>query len=71
MIIASARGGFYLEGPLAQLDFQQSYLKAFLGFLGIKDVRFVRPEGASRGEDIRQKGIASAKAAIAAALASA
>lgn len=71
VIIASGRGGFYLEGPLAQLDFQESYLKAFLGFLGIQDVRFVRAEGASRGEEIRQKGIASAKAAIVAALAAA
>ena len=68
VIIASGRGGFYLEGPLVQLDFQESYLKAFFGFLGIHDVRFVRAEGASRGEEIRQKGIASAKAAIAAAL---
>lgn len=71
VIIASARGGFYLDGPLAQLDFQETYLKAFFGFLGIHDVRFVRAEGASRGEEIRQKGIASAKAAIAAALAAA
>jgi FMN-dependent NADH-azoreductase len=71
VIIASGRGGFYVEEPLAQLDFQENYLKAFLGFLGIQGVRFVRAEGASRGEDIRQKGIASAKAAIASALASA
>jgi len=71
VIIASGRGGFYLEGPLAHLDFQETYLKAFLGFLGIHDVRFVRAEGASRGEEIRQRGVASAKAAIASALASA
>lgn len=71
VIIVSGRGGFYIEGPLAQMDFQESYLRAFFKFLGIHDVRFVRAEGASRGDLIRQKGLASAKAAIATALATA
>ncbi|MBB4235878.1 FMN-dependent NADH-azoreductase [Rhizobium esperanzae] len=64
VIVVSARGGFYIEGPMARLDFQESYLKGFLGFLGVDDVRFVRAEGASRGDEIRQKGIAAARAAI-------
>jgi len=68
VIVVSGRGGFYVEGPLIHMDFQESYLKAFFGFLGIHDVRFVRAEGASRGDTIRQKGIASARAAIATAL---
>ncbi|GES53628.1 FMN-dependent NADH-azoreductase [Rhizobium sp. NBRC 114257] len=64
VIVVSARGGFYIEGPMARLDFQESYLKGFFGFLGIDDVRFVRVEGVSRGEEIRQKGITAARAAI-------
>ena len=71
VIVVSARGGFYVDGPLQVMDFQESYLRAFFGFLGIHDVRFVRAEGASRGDAIRQKAIASAKAGIAAALAAA
>lgn len=71
VIVVSGRGGFYVEGPLAQMDFQESYLKAFFSFLGIHDVRVIRAEGASRGDQIRQKGIASAKATIATALATA
>ncbi|NSX94511.1 MULTISPECIES: FMN-dependent NADH-azoreductase [Agrobacterium] len=69
VIVVSARGGFYIEGPMARLDFQESYLKGFFGFLGIDDVRFVRAEGASRGEEIRQKGINAACAAITDAIA--
>ncbi|QEI06464.1 FMN-dependent NADH-azoreductase [Pigmentiphaga aceris] len=64
VIVVSARGGFYLEGPLAPLDFQETYLKAFFGFLGITDVRFVRAEGASKGEQVRNTGIAAATASI-------
>ncbi len=64
VIVVSAREGFYIEGPMARLDFQESYLKGFFGFLGIDDVRFVHVEGASRGEEIRQEGITAARAAI-------
>lgn len=64
VIVASARGGFYAEGPLAHMDFQEGYLRAFFGFLGIDDVRFVRAEGASKAAEIRAAGIAKAKSAI-------
>lgn len=64
VIVASARGGFYAEGPLAHMDFQEDYLRAFFGFLGIDDVQFVRAEGASKAAEIRQAGIAKAKSAI-------
>lgn len=65
IIVVSARGGFYAEGPLARMDFQESYLKAFFGFLGIADVYFIRAEGASKSEPVREKGIELAKATIA------
>lgn len=65
IIVISARGGFYAESPLASMDFQESYLSAFFRFLGIVDTHFIRAEGASRGEAIREKEIAQAKANIA------
>lgn len=64
VIVASARGGFYAETPLAHMDFQEGYLKAFFGFLGITDVRFVRAEGASKGQIVRDQGIALARASL-------
>lgn len=69
VIVVSARGGFYAEGALARMDFQESYLKAFFGFLGITDVRFIRAEGASKGEPVRGQGIAHAQAGVAEAVA--
>ncbi|KVG67619.1 FMN-dependent NADH-azoreductase [Burkholderia cenocepacia] len=65
VIVVSARGGFYAGAPLAHMDFQESYLKAFFGFLGISDVRFVRAEGASKGQVVRDNGIALARASVA------
>lgn len=69
IIVVSARGGFYAEGPFQKMDFQESYLKAFFGFLGITDIEFVRAEGASKGEAIRDKSVAIARNAIPAAVA--
>ncbi|WP_334007125.1 FMN-dependent NADH-azoreductase [Burkholderia cepacia] len=64
VIVASARGGFYADAPLSHMDFQESYLKAFFGFLGITDVRFVRAEGASKGQAVRDESIALARATL-------
>src|SRR5712691_1538524 len=44
-IVVVARGGVYSEGPMKALDFQESYLRSVLGFIGIADVRVVRVEG--------------------------
>lgn len=64
VIVVSARGGFYADGPLARMDFQESYLRAFFGFLGITDVHVIRAEGASKGEAVRSEGLERARAAI-------
>lgn len=68
VIIVSARGGFYTGSALAHMDFQESYLKAFFGFLGITDVRIIRAEGASREAPVRETGIERARAEIAGAV---
>lgn len=66
VIIASARGGFYADTPLGHMDFQESYLKAFFGFLGIDDVHVIRAEGTSKDAPVRAAGIERARADIAA-----
>ncbi|MEX3667443.1 FMN-dependent NADH-azoreductase [Paraburkholderia phenoliruptrix] len=68
VIVASARGGFYAEGPLGHMDYQENYLKAFFRFLGITDVQFVRAEGASKPQPVRDKGIALARDSVAGVL---
>jgi len=44
-VIASARGGAYDAAHADALDFQERYLRAVFGFIGIRDIRFVRAEG--------------------------
>jgi len=68
VIVISARGGFYANSPLADMDFQEGYLETFFNFLGITDIQFIRAEGISKGEEIRETQIASAKASIATAI---
>ncbi|MGY5956415.1 NAD(P)H-dependent oxidoreductase [Kosakonia sp. BK9b] len=60
VIIVSARGGFYYQTPLEKMDFQERYLRTFLGFLGITDIAVIRAEGASKTDEIKQRGIAQA-----------
>src|SRR5260370_472105 len=57
-----ARGGVYSEGPAQQFDFQEPYLRAVLGFIGITNVRAVRVEGMAMGEQALKNAMASAKA---------
>ncbi len=51
IIIASSRGGMYgIDSPAAAMDFQEPYLRAAFGFIGITDLEFVRAEGIAAGE---------------------
>ncbi|HEX5354011.1 MAG TPA: FMN-dependent NADH-azoreductase [Rhodanobacteraceae bacterium] len=60
VIIASSRGGTYSEGPAAAADFQETYLRHVLGFIGIHDVEFVRAEGLNLGDAQRKAALAHA-----------
>ncbi|HMZ01918.1 MAG TPA: NAD(P)H-dependent oxidoreductase [Burkholderiaceae bacterium] len=63
---ACARGGLYRGTPN---DSQTPYLKSVLGFLGLRDVRFVYAEGLNMGPEAAAKGFAQAEDDLAAALA--
>lgn len=63
VIVASTRGGMYGEGsPMAALDYQETYLRGFLGFLGITDITFIRAEGLGLGAESRAAAIDAAVA---------
>ncbi|MDE3210473.1 MAG: FMN-dependent NADH-azoreductase [Pseudomonadota bacterium] len=66
VIVASSRGGSYQEGPYAAMDFQENYLRAVLGFIGISQVEIVRAEGLAVGDRQKTEALASARASIAA-----
>lgn len=64
VIVASTRGGMYSAGAAAGMDFQESYLKAFFGFLGIANVGFVRAERLTKGAELREISIGTARATV-------
>jgi FMN-dependent NADH-azoreductase len=51
VVVISARGGSYAaDTPRAQLDFIEPYLRAVLGFIGIRDVTFIHADNQYRAE---------------------
>lgn len=66
MIVIVSRGGQYQTGEAKGFDFQEPYLRAIFGFVGISDITFIIAEGMDSGnpEDRKQRlqdAIASAK----------
>jgi FMN-dependent NADH-azoreductase len=47
---------------MKQYDFQEPYLRAVLGFIGISDIDVVRIEGVALGDDAVRNAVTSAKA---------
>lgn len=69
VFVTTARGGVYSAGsPGNALDFQEPYLRAVLGLVGLTDVTFVHAEGLARGQDSAERGLAEARRAVAALL---
>lgn len=64
VIIASSRGGVYTSGPAMAMDFQEPYLRAVLGFIGIDALQFVRAEGVARGDEQKARAIEQAQSSI-------
>jgi FMN-dependent NADH-azoreductase len=61
-ILVVSRGGIYSEGPMKPFDFQETYLRSVLGFIGLTDVHVVRVEGVAMGADALTNAITSANA---------
>jgi FMN-dependent NADH-azoreductase len=65
-VLFLAAGGVYSDGPYKPYDFQETYLRAILGFIGITDVTVVRAEGLALGPESATKAVADARAKAAA-----
>ena len=59
-----ARGGRYSEGPMQAFNFQDTYLKAALGFIGITDVELITVEGVAFGPEVAEKAFSAALAKV-------
>jgi FMN-dependent NADH-azoreductase len=57
VIIVSSRGGMYSESPMKAMDYQETYLRAVLGFIGLTDVSFIRAEGVGMGEEAAKSAV--------------
>jgi FMN-dependent NADH-azoreductase len=66
LVLFLASGGLYSEGPFKPYDFQETYLRAILGFIGLTDVTVVRAESLALGGDAATKSVADARAQAAA-----
>lgn len=62
VIVAVSRGGVY--PPHAPMDFQESYLRALFGFIGITELEFVRAEGLNLGAEPKREALDAAHTAI-------
>ena len=60
--VLAARGGKYVGTPK---DSQTTYVRDFLGFIGITDVEFVYAEGLNMGEESKTTALAAAHAQVA------
>ena len=62
VVLVLARGGVYSEGPMQAADFQEPYLRAVLGFIGLTDVEVVHVEGVALGENALSQALSLAEA---------
>ena len=58
--IVQASGGVYSQGPLQAYNFQDTYLKRVLGFIGISDVEVISIEGIALGAEAAEKALQAA-----------
>lgn len=61
MVISSTRGGDYSAGgPMHAYDFQEPYLRAIFGFIGITDVEFVSAQPMDVSPELRDAALTAA-----------
>jgi len=63
MIVVTASGGVFSQGPFKPYDFLEPYLRSIFGLLGITDVTFIHAEGLDRG-GLREDSLLQARREI-------
>jgi FMN-dependent NADH-azoreductase len=59
-----ARGGVYSEGPMQQLNFQDTYLRAVLSLVGVTDIEVIAIEGVAFGPEAADRAVGAALARV-------
>lgn len=66
VVVVTARGGAgYGAGEaMAAMNYEDPYLRAILGFIGIRDVSFVHADNTSGGDEVREGSLRQAREKI-------
>lgn len=59
-----ARGGIYSQGPMQRLNFQDTYLRASLPFIGLNDIEVITVEGVALGAEVADQAVRVALAKV-------
>ena len=62
MVVIVSRGGQYF-GDMGGFDFQEPYLRAIFGFIGIERIHFIKAEQMDMGLDVQKRNLQEAKTA--------
>lgn len=65
VIVALARGGVYSDERMKAFDYQETYLRTVLAFMGLTNVSFVRAEGVAAGPDGALRAMQTAESQLA------
>lgn len=58
--IVKASGGVYSQGPMIAFNFQDTYLKHILGFIGMTDIEVLAIEGVAFGAEAAERAVRGA-----------
>ncbi len=61
-----ARGGVYSQGPMQAFNFQDTYLRRVLGFIGLNDIELITVEGVAYGPEAADRAVSKAMAQVSA-----
>ena len=61
MVVITSRGGTYNAPDKSALDFQEPYLRAIFGFVGIKDMEFINAQPMDLGPELQTQKIQEAQ----------
>ena len=64
LFVTSSGGSYYSGSPMASYNFQEPYLRAIFGFIGITDVQFVVADSMNQGEDAAKLSRDKAESAL-------
>lgn len=60
MICVTSRGSNYSADPMKSFDFQEPYLRAIFGFIGVSDIDFVNAEPMDMSPVWRESAVSAA-----------